>query len=83
MKLLKTDLFTRVFFTLLLFTLSPMLTVFLLISAIQSVAKHTQGNLVESLTVISKTLLKYLTDIIEYVTYARNTPQYPLTPWRP
>ncbi len=81
MKLLKTDIFTRLFFIMLLFIMSPVLSIFLLISIIQSIAQHTHGKAIESLLIISKSLLRLLIDIVEYITYLKHKPPFPFSPW--
>ncbi|MCP8352062.1 DUF4389 domain-containing protein [Candidatus Synchoanobacter obligatus] len=71
----------RVFFSLLLIFLAPMLGVIILIAIIQTTLTHLSHQPNMHLLDISKYIISYICQIVEYLTMVSHTPPYPFSPW--
>lgn len=78
----KPNPFTHIFFIVLLALTAPLLSVFVIIALIQSLSVHLKGEPIDSLVIISTSLLSFFLHIIEYITYVRPTPPFPFSAWK-
>lgn len=76
------DLIVRLFFVLLIVSAYPILKMLLFIALVQMLSLYTHNLPVDSLIVISKNLLSYLLDALEYLTGISSTPPFPFSSWR-
>jgi len=82
MKLQPPDLFTRIFFILVLTFIPSAFTFIILISLILLVMDIFNQPRIDSLVVISQNISGYIVQIIDYLTLQSKTAPFPFSPWQ-
>lgn len=81
MKLQPADLFTRIFFILLLTFVAPAVTILGIIAIIQLVMDAMKQQRIDALIIISQNILGYVTQVIKYLTVKDHPAPFPFSPW--